>query len=298
MIKCEICGKRFMTLGSHVQMHNITPEEYKKKYNLKTLHSKEYSDRIVSSLNKIWEDPEKRNKQSKILLNYFEEHPEESDKMSKRYKEVWKREGYREKQGKSKKAEWEREGYRDRQRESHIRYAIENPEAMKKHGECISELYKNLEYKEKARERARNIWERPNYRNNMSKIIKEKWQESDYAEMQSELHRKYFIEHPEVLVEMSERHKNKWKDPEFRNNLSGENHYSWRGGKEACKKRLALKRQRLGYVPLFDNPFPDEVRVDSHHINDMLVVPMPTTIHRYVCGTGQNVPEHRERCNL
>lgn len=60
--------------------------------------------------------------------------------------------------------------------------------------------------------------------------------------------------------------------------------------------RQKAKRRNLGFVKLWNNPFPDDVAVDMHHINDMLVIPMPKRIHN-ICSN--NCPgEHRERCNV
>jgi predicted transcriptional regulator len=37
---CQICGEKFKTLSNtHLKKHNITPEEYKLKYGIKSLMS-------------------------------------------------------------------------------------------------------------------------------------------------------------------------------------------------------------------------------------------------------------------
>jgi len=83
-----------------------------------------------------------------------------------------------------------------------------------------------------------------------------------------------------------------------RGEIVGENHPNWKGGRKLSIKRNNAKRLRdLGFVQLFDNPFPKEVGIDYHHINDMLVVPFPRRIHSKKCGS-QNRDMHRERANL
>jgi hypothetical protein len=53
----------------------------------------------------------------------------------------------------------------------------------------------------------------------------------------------------------------------------------------------------LKWIELFENPFPEEVEVDYHHINNILCVPIPRMTHNYCC-VGKNVDEHRERVNV
>ena len=51
------------------------------------------------------------------------------------------------------------------------------------------------------------------------------------------------------------------------------------------------KRDNFGWVPLMENPLPDEVEIEWHHINDLLVIPLPKTLHRDTLGK-----EHRNIC--
>jgi hypothetical protein len=53
------------------------------------------------------------------------------------------------------------------------------------------------------------------------------------------------------------------------------------------------KRQRnLNWIPLFENPFPEEVIVEYHHINNFFVVPIPSGYHRKTLGK-----DHKLKCN-
>jgi hypothetical protein len=47
-------------------------------------------------------------------------------------------------------------------------------------------------------------------------------------------------------------------------------------------RKANAKRRNLGYVPLFENPFPkSDVRsVDMHHVNGLIVVPLPHRTHK------------------
>jgi len=67
-------------------------------------------------------------------------------------------------------------------------------------------------------------------------------------------------------------------------------------GKLQHKKDDARRRRDLKFIELFINPFPEEVEVDYHHINNILVIPIPRFIHQSL-HRGQNVEEHRNLCN-
>lgn len=48
------------------------------------------------------------------------------------------------------------------------------------------------------------------------------------------------------------------------------------------QRKANAKKRSLGYVPLFDNPFPkcDVRSVDMHHVNGIIVVPLPHRTHK------------------
>jgi len=45
-------------------------------------------------------------------------------------------------------------------------------------------------------------------------------------------------------------------------------------------------------IELFENPFPEDIKVEYHHINDILVIPMPKDIHKRYAGRTTN--KHRK----
>ena len=65
-------------------------------------------------------------------------------------------------------------------------------------------------------------------------------------------------------------------------------------GKLALYETLANRKRNLKFIPLFENPFPIEVKVHYHHINNLLVIPLPAKLHN--AGNNQNILEHRELC--
>ena len=52
------------------------------------------------------------------------------------------------------------------------------------------------------------------------------------------------------------------------------------------QRRANAKKRKLGYFPLFDNPFPkSDVRsIDMHHVNSIIVVPLPHKTHKKMIG--------------
>jgi hypothetical protein len=66
-------------------------------------------------------------------------------------------------------------------------------------------------------------------------------------------------------------------------------------GKKHISKRNA-KRKEKGFICLLDNPFPEDIEICWHHINDLIVIPIPEITHKY-CYYGSNPKKHRSLCN-
>lgn len=66
------------------------------------------------------------------------------------------------------------------------------------------------------------------------------------------------------------------------------------------QRRANAKRRKLGYVPLFDNPFPkgDIRSVDMHHVNGLIVVPLPHRTHKKMIGHEKHCKEWIEKLFL
>jgi len=60
--------------------------------------------------------------------------------------------------------------------------------------------------------------------------------------------------------------------------------------KRLSRKSLAKRRQKLGYIQMFPNPFNDSALVEWHHITDAYVVAIPKDLHRLYIGKN-----HREK---
>ena len=59
--------------------------------------------------------------------------------------------------------------------------------------------------------------------------------------------------------------------------------------RKAAKRNLAYRRRNYKWIELFENPFPDDIDVDYHHVNNLIVIPLPKKLHQSTLGNN-----HRE----
>ena len=210
-----------------------------------------------------WKEPEYRKWYSEVLKVWHRNNPEIGENTSKRMRMLWCDDDYR---------KW--------YSEMMVEWYRMNPE----HREKLSRVMTERNLKD---------WQNPERRENHSKFMLN-WHEEnpENREASSERMIKWTSEHPEVIENLTTWRK---EHPDF---MRGEKHWNWKGGHVESRKRREMKRREMGYCPLFDNPFPSDIEVDCHHVNDMIVVPVPHTVHNMACAAGINTPEHRERCNL
>ena len=60
-------------------------------------------------------------------------------------------------------------------------------------------------------------------------------------------------------------------------------------GKIVSKRKRAKRQRNLNFTPLMSNPFPDEILIDYHHINNTFVIPVPRQVHRSMYGKNHRV---------
>lgn len=66
-------------------------------------------------------------------------------------------------------------------------------------------------------------------------------------------------------------------------------------GRKISRKTSARRRRELGYFELFKSPFPRGVFVEYHHINNLVVVPLPKNAHAKT--TSSNTKNHHSLAN-
>jgi len=91
----------------------------------------------------------------------------------------------------------------------------------------------------------------------------------------------------------------KYKEKKYVKKLIYESVQKWRkNNPDKIKKYDSQKnsrRRKYLFIELFDNFYPSEIEIDYHHINDILVIPIPRKTHlSFSCN---NKEKHRELCN-
>jgi hypothetical protein len=71
-------------------------------------------------------------------------------------------------------------------------------------------------------------------------------------------------------------------------------YYYERGGREIFSKAFAKRHRNLKWIPLFLNPFPSEIKSEYHHINNILVIPLPFVLHSKT--NKKPIQKHRKQC--
>lgn len=85
-IECEICHKRAKEIGIHVKIHNITGDEYKEKYNLKSLKSISMIDRVRGNKNPGYQHGGKFSAFSKNFIHLTDTSIEDAKESSRKTK--------------------------------------------------------------------------------------------------------------------------------------------------------------------------------------------------------------------
>ena len=62
-------------------------------------------------------------------------------------------------------------------------------------------------------------------------------------------------------------------------------------GKICYSRNICKRKRNLNWIPLFYNPFPVEVDMEYHHINNFFVVPLPKQYHKMTLGD-----KHKSKC--
>ena len=165
----------------------------------------------------------------------------------------------------SRKYYWEN---KDELNKHNREYWIKNKERL---------LHNKKKYYKENKERIIN-YGKQYYKKNRKKILeREKIYCKKNKERLTEYRKQYYIKNKERLKKIIKEYSKTDK------------------GKLSLKKAKDKRYRNLGFIPLIENPFPNELQVDFHHINNIFVMPLPRIIHRRYAG--YKVKEHRERCN-
>jgi len=79
-------------------------------------------------------------------------------------------------------------------------------------------------------------------------------------------------------------------DSSAKGRASHKRYYNTDKGK-ISRKRVRAKHRKLGFIPLFSNPFDILEQIEWHHITDIYVVAVPKDLHQLY-----KTKQHREMC--
>ena len=100
--------------------------------------------------------------------------------------------------------------------------------------------------------------------------------------------RKIFKEYREAHLESLREYQRNY--PHTLNGKINREKYTQSEKGKMCDKRHKAKRKRnLGFIPLMNNPFPQDVPIDYHHINSIFVIPVPRQTHKSMLGKNHRV---------
>jgi len=165
--------------------------------------------------------------------------------------------------------------------------------------ECIKQYHKQYakQYNQDHKE------ERKQYRQDHKEEIKQYYQ--DHKEEHKQYGKQYRLDNIEEKKQYCLEHKEQMKQYRLDHIEERKQYLQSKAGKEAIRKSNAKKRN-MKHISLMNNPFPEEISVDYHHIlnnfhaidsnnpwNKWFVIPMPEITHNFVSGRSNNLEHWR-----
>lgn len=106
---------------------------------------------------------------------------------------------------------------------------------------------------------------------------------------------KYFVGEKEYQKQYRQEHKKESKkyQRQYRQSnkgkLAGKKYEQSEKGKLTNARKHAKRQRNLSFTLLMSNPFPNEILVDYHHINNVFVIPVPRQVHKSMYGDNHRV---------
>lgn len=202
---------------------------------------------------------------------YNKEHYQQNKTKILRQNKKW-REQHKEYLQNFEKKRKNKKNARRRERYKLIYYKEKSKSQCKKYRETHQQQLHDYEQKRKERKNERKkIWRKKHLE--QEKESRKKWLEKN-PDYQHNHNQKYRKENPEKCKYDYIKNKN----PE-RMRIKNHNHTS--------------KRRKLGCITTVNNIFPQEIPIDYHHINDLLIVTLPRIEHKG--GYARDKKIHRQK---
>ncbi len=170
-----------------------------------------------------------------------------------------KRKKHLRKYNKSEKGKLTNKKYRMSEKGKMYKREYEKKYLKTKKGQEVKQKSKHIyinSKKEKLKIKEYNITKR--------KENNKKYRQTEYGQKKiMELHKKYLQTEKgqEVYIKASKKY------------------YKSEKGKLMAKKKQAKRKRQLNFIPIMNNPYPKEIKVEWHHINNMFVIPIPEQWH-------------------
>jgi len=104
----------------------------------------------------------------------------------------------------------------------------------------------------------------------------------------------YYNKNKEKLIPQKLKSNKRYKQSE-KGKLTSKNYRKTKRYKLSMKRIKAERKRNFGWILFMENPFPEEIDIDYHHINNMIVIPLPRRTHKYYHNPNQLM--HRDKCS-
>ncbi|MBI2672408.1 DNA gyrase subunit A [Candidatus Woesearchaeota archaeon] len=196
---------------------------------------------IINRMKEVINTPEKKEKISKRIKEYYQNHPEAKKLISERSKNLWKDENYRSNIIKKNKEKWQ------------------NPEYRKNFFSKITTRTYNTD-SEYFREMGKKAWLNPKFKQLQSEKSKKQWKDDKFREKIigsiKKSNKKRHEENPDFLKNIAkiaaESHKLNWKNPVYKNKI--------------IKNKVLYYVNRL--IPIVGEENINEITYEQHRTNN------------------------------
>ncbi|MBI5207831.1 MAG: MucR family transcriptional regulator [Candidatus Firestonebacteria bacterium] len=194
-IQCQVCGKWYEQITwSHLyKWHNMSTDDYREKYNIKTFCSLMVRQKHIENSN------------NPVFL----------EKQRKAYIELWQNPKMRALFIKVTKERWEKNTKYRKKMLKQLKQNRENPDFLLRKKKYMKEKWENPEYRAKMQELSKRVGNDPKIKEIRRKTFKKTWKNPEFRERRVEAGKK-IMKDPKYRAKILEKNRLKWKDPEFR----------------------------------------------------------------------------------
>ncbi len=239
-------SRGFYTVSDGPVRHHIDFNKYNNDpSNLKRVSWHEHTKIHNDHINKLWQNRNFREKQSRSVKEFYKKNPEHIEKLRERIRLRNKDKKFIEKNSMTRKKLWEDQELRQRN-SARIKQMYQNePWRREANSKRSKEMWKNPKMREYIRKRIKESLAPIVVREKISKGYRQTIQENkDIVKRKTEKVREFYRNHPEARQRISQRSKALWQNKEYRSKFINDdyNHLSVIA-KKAWKDSLYREKQ-------------------------------------------------------